>query len=212
MLDNRFWLKVNKSAANGCWEWTSCKNNAGYGMFSCRGLGYHNKKLAHRLSYEDRNGPIDAGKHILHACDNPSCVNPDHLSMGTRFDNMRDCSNKFRSGNQVVTSEMRDAIISDYLAGVPRRDIANRHGISRHTVSDYVSGRSKSWELTAEQAAALKAAKCIRPGAKLTSESVSEIKKLIRMGMDGVSISKRFGVHKATISDIKNGKCWMGVD
>lgn len=211
VLDDRFWSKVRKNPTNGCWEWNSSKNNRGYGMFSCRGLGFRNKKLAHRLSYEFHNGPIDAGKHILHACDNPSCVNPDHLSCGSRSDNMRDCSNKFRSGNQIVTDDIRASIFSEYIAGAPRDEIAKRHGVSPATVSDYISGRSKGWAITGDEGKRLLAAKRIRPGAKISVDDVREIKRLLSEGMAGKDIAAAFGVHKATVSDIKTGKCWAAI-
>ena len=54
MLDDRFWSKVDKDTASGCWEWTANKNNKGYGMFSVN--SYVGKQLAHRLCYEDAKG------------------------------------------------------------------------------------------------------------------------------------------------------------
>lgn len=212
MLDERFWSKVNKDAPGGCWEWTASRNNNGYGMFSCRGLGYEHKKLAHRLSYESANGPIEFGKHVLHACDNPSCVNPAHLSAGTRVDNMRDCSNKFRSGNQIVTEAMHLGIIGDYLSGIPKKDIAAKYGVKVCTISDYVSGRSKPWATDEAQRAEIIKAKRTKPSAVLDREKVIEIKSLIANGVSGLEIARRFGVHKATVSDIKVGKCWRDVE
>lgn len=212
MLDERFWSKVNKDAPGGCWVWTANRNNAGYGMFSCRGLGFFHKKLAHRLSYEFSSGPIPQGKHVMHSCDNPACVNPDHLSVGTRSDNMRDCANKFRSGNQIVTSEMRNAIISDYISGTPRREIAKKHGISPATVSDYISGKAMGWMFTRETREEIAHSKQTKPSAKLNKSQVSEIKSLIRSGVSGVEIASRFNIHRATVSDIKTGRIWRDVD
>lgn len=70
----------------GCWVWTGHTVNSGYGLF------YFNSTptLAHRASYEMYKGPITSGMEILHSCDNKKCVNPDHLSLGTRGDNIRD--------------------------------------------------------------------------------------------------------------------------
>lgn len=81
----RFTDKVSDSAF-GCWEWMSSKTPLGYGQFSIGNF----PRYAHRLAYELWRGVIPAGMSVLHTCDNPSCVNPDHLWLGTQADNMRD--------------------------------------------------------------------------------------------------------------------------
>lgn len=97
----RFWAKTNRSA--GCWMWTGGKGRGGYGVFSIHcpasaGIGRAAKHVkAHRLSWTIANGAAPpSGCDIMHACDTPLCVNPAHLSAGTRLDNMRDCSRKGR--------------------------------------------------------------------------------------------------------------------
>ena len=76
--------------------WTGSKNNMGYGRISVKGK----VKLTHRISWEMTKQPIPKGVSILHKCDNPLCVNPEHLMEGTQKDNMRDMSEKNRWGNQ----------------------------------------------------------------------------------------------------------------
>ena len=93
ILDDRFWSKVNKDAPGGCWEWTA-GNVAGYGLFwgrKPRGMA-----RAHRLSWEAVNGPIPTGLDVCHHCDNPPRINPGHLFLGTRHDNMEDARIKGR--------------------------------------------------------------------------------------------------------------------
>ena len=88
----RFWDRVDKT--DGCWNWMGVKNKKGYGSFGCiKGIN-----LAHRASWFIHNGEIPKDKDnnycgtklVLHECDNPSCVNPDHLFLGTDVDNGRD--------------------------------------------------------------------------------------------------------------------------
>jgi len=81
---------------NGCWLWTGSKNKKGYGQV------FYNSKLikAHRFSYEVFKEPIPKGMHVCHSCDIPSCINPDHLWVGTAKDNMIDMGKKGRTVNQ----------------------------------------------------------------------------------------------------------------
>lgn len=85
-----FWARVQKS--EGCWLWTGAKNRNGYGY-----LGMNNKDiLAHRFSWIVNVGEIRAGKCVLHRCDVPACVRPDHLFVGDHLTNVRDCIAKGR--------------------------------------------------------------------------------------------------------------------
>lgn len=78
----------------GCWEWTGGKYASGYGVFrAASGPG-----LAHRSAYRLFVGPIPDGMLVCHTCDNPPCVNPDHLFLGSQLDNMRDAAAKGRVG------------------------------------------------------------------------------------------------------------------
>lgn len=92
MLDDRFWSKVDMNPHH-CWEWQAGKNQYGYGRY------WHDGKLraAHRVSFEHFNGYLSSKLDVLHKCDNPSCVNPDHLRLGTHQDNMDDRGAKGRT-------------------------------------------------------------------------------------------------------------------
>lgn len=91
--EERFWARVQKT--DGCWLWIGGRNKAGYGNFSPGGTA--SMIGAHRVSYELHYGPIPQGLHVLHRCDVPSCVRPDHLFLGTVADNVRDMYDKGRA-------------------------------------------------------------------------------------------------------------------
>jgi len=89
----RFWAKV-KRPESGCWEWTASTDERGYGRFGIRVPVYK----AHRVSWTIHHGQIPDGLEACHTCDNPSCVRPDHLFLGTQADNLEDCARKGRNG------------------------------------------------------------------------------------------------------------------
>jgi hypothetical protein len=85
----RLFKKV-RPTTSGCLEWSGCKTHGGYGTITVFNIRWS----THRLSWTVFNGPIPNGLHVLHKCDNPSCVHPDHLFVGEHKDNMRDASVK----------------------------------------------------------------------------------------------------------------------
>jgi hypothetical protein len=122
----RFWLHVDKrSAATGCWPWTAAKTN-GYGSFS---MPDRTRVRAHRFSYELHFGKIPPGLMVMHSCDNPACVNPDHLSVGTNLDNCLDKVCKDRSGFKLRAGQVR-AIRQQAAAGVSQAMLAKTHRVS----------------------------------------------------------------------------------
>ncbi len=139
----RFFDKVR--ITKHCWVWIAPKGKKGYGRFKFRGDGI----LAHRFSYQLFVGPIEPGEHILHRreCGNPSCVNPNHLYMGTNADNMRDrglWGNPIR-GERVGISKLLEsdvlAIRRAYKTGrYYFREIADIFNISRAQAYRIVRG------------------------------------------------------------------------
>lgn len=90
----RFWSKVDKNGAGGCWVWLRSKDRNGYGRFSARAIR-RSPMLAHRVAWFLWYGKLPV-KGLMHLCDNPSCVNPAHLREGTQKENMWDASVKGR--------------------------------------------------------------------------------------------------------------------
>lgn len=84
---------------SGCWEWQGARQRMGHGVIG-RGRRGEGTVLVHRLSWEVHNGPVPVGMCVCHHCDNPPCVNPDHLFVGTRNDNNQDMMRKGRHASQ----------------------------------------------------------------------------------------------------------------
>lgn len=94
-INERFFEKVFKNPVTGCWEWQGAHGLDGHGQFVVE----HKKVIASRFSWELVHGKIPEGMNVCHKCDNPPCVNPDHLFLGTQSDNIRDCVSKGRLNN-----------------------------------------------------------------------------------------------------------------
>lgn len=141
--ENRFWEKVNKNGPNGCWLWTNSLNRAGYGRL---GVG-DTIVLAHRFSYELHKGPIEDGLGCLHRCDNPACVNPDHLFLGTQNDNIQDMINKKRNSLPLMRAKLTEsdvlAIRQLHKAGERLVTLGKRYNVTPETISDIV--KHKTW-------------------------------------------------------------------
>lgn len=138
---NNFWNKVIKT--DTCWLWSAAKDKDGYGIFHCESKN----RRAHRISWELSNGKIKNNLLVLHKCDNPTCINPSHLFLGTTKDNVNDRVKKGRSGFGVTSKiDYKKAIkIRELFSkGVnTRKELAYKFSIHRRTVSDIIS--NKSW-------------------------------------------------------------------
>lgn len=141
-LQDRFNSKVRITP--GCWHWTGALSGLRYG-----GLKHEGKVLkAHRLSFELAHGPVPDGMQVLHRCDRPTCVNPDHLWLGTHLDNMRDMFAKKRrraplgelNGRAKLTAEQAAAIRADSRSVA---ELSKAFGVSK--VQIYNIRKSVSW-------------------------------------------------------------------
>lgn len=140
---------------NGCWEWTKYLDHDGYGKFTLVTPG-HAFQFAHRAAFFLKHGEFDYSLFVLHRCDNPPCVNPDHLFLGTAKDNAVDMMRKGR-GNKYVfglpDSHMKakltwdDAKTIRHLYFAERRtqqEIGDYFGVTKNNISSIV--RRNSWK------------------------------------------------------------------
>jgi hypothetical protein len=146
MSQERFFQKIKKTEA--CWIWTGRKNWKGYGEVKCNNKSYK----SHRLSWIIHFGCIPEKMCILHKCDNPCCVNPNHLFLGTHQDNMIDMFQKGRGnrafGTRVTPSKLNEekvrSLRNDFYSGMKRDDILMKYSISKRAM--YLVAKRITWK------------------------------------------------------------------
>lgn len=171
----RFFAKVDKtSSPRGCWEWTAGKNKNGYGKFYAL-----KHDTAHRVSYIMHVGEIPVGMLVCHHCDNPACVNPNHLFLGTPADNSADMVAKGRSAKGDKSSVRLN------MASRPRGDA---HHLRRMP------------ELVKKGTA--------HPRHKLTEAQVLEIRALYKAGVGTGKLESLYGMSGGAIYAIVHRRTW----
>lgn len=150
-LAERFWAKVDRSdGPDACWLWTGATTGAGYGRITLGSPGPSPLIQATHVAWGMANGPVPDGIEVLHNCptgDNPRCVNPSHLFLGTQAVNMADKVAKDRQhkGEQIhnakLTGEEVDDIRTLYASGTRVTDLATLFGVCHQHISDLVNRR-----------------------------------------------------------------------
>jgi len=209
-----FFSRCRKSDT-GCWIWTGTLSNSGYGYFKSiagrKGLGRGD--IAHRLSHKLFIGPIPDGLDVLHSCDTPACVNPNHLRAGTRKENMADCIKRGRfklpaprPGTLNDLAKLTDADVVDIRNSAQSlKDLSKKYGIDRTNIHQIITG--KTWthvpmpEKRVEKADGR---------AKLTRNQVMAIKSA-DASIPHSQLSRQYGVGVPLISMIRNGRIWKSV-
>ncbi len=149
VLRERFDAKWERCAKTGCWLWTASTAGRGYGQL--RVPGTRRNVYAHRFSYELFKGPIPRGMQLLHSCDNPGCVNPEHLSIGTCKDNLQDMKSKGRhlrgerNARAVLAPGQVEAIkVLLNHSGLSQVEIGRQFGVHQTIISKIKRG--ERWE------------------------------------------------------------------
>lgn len=222
--EERFWAFVE--VVGDCWEWRGNASPRGYGQFG-RGGRTEGKAMAHRWSYERYVGPITDGLYVCHACDNPPCVRPDHLFLGTQLDNIRDMITKGRRvigvsnpprGEASPKAKLTEAQVCQIRAryesgnetqaalsasfGVAPTQISKIIRGTRWNTGDLAIAESRRWARKG------RAAGENNSRAKLTRAQVLEIRAIAPGSESQREIASRFGVALITISRIRRGVAW----
>ena len=195
ILDNVDWVK-------GCWIWKRSVNGDGYGNTWANGKSMH----AHRLLYLIFKGEIKEGLCVCHHCDNPSCVNPEHLWLGSHKDNMKDMTRKKRTlygeqrPNNKIPSTLYREIAKKYKNGITQIQLAKEYKCSPSAIWNAVHkivpvGRRG---FVGEK----------HPRAKLTASQVKEIKKLFKEKKSNKEISLIYNVTHQLINRIRKNIIW----
>lgn len=140
-----FWSKVNKTST--CWLWTASTRGKGYGGFHSHGVMY----AAHRFSWILKHGSVPEGLHVLHRCDNPACVRPSHLFLGTNADNVADKMSKKRhrnlQGEKHPLSKLTDQDVKQIRKlqseGALHRELAKQFNVTKGTIGFII--RQETW-------------------------------------------------------------------
>lgn len=192
-VEERFWAKVNKNGPTvrgplgPCWVWTAHLDEHGYGQFMLR-----TRKIARapRFAWGLTNGEIPDGLHTLHRCDNPACVRPEHLFLGSRRDNALDMMSKGRQNFQRDPS-LRPRGVTHGLVKDPSKAARGARHSSRTKPEKILKGSDHGMSV-------------------LTESDVREIRRLAGQ-VTHVDLARRFGVVKGTIGHVIRRSTWRHV-
>lgn len=155
VIKSRLLSKVVVDNVTGCWNWNGGKGFGGYGKMKVD----NKSQLTHRVAYRVFIGEIPEDICVCHKCDNPSCVNPDHLFLGTQSDNMKDAykkgrvkldeiskNNQYKKGHKAYNRILPDSLVIEIKRmiklGISPSDIANKLNVKKQVVADIKRGQA----------------------------------------------------------------------
>jgi len=208
---------------SGCYHFDGCSDKDGYGLFQVDGF----RMRAHRFSYIIYNNmqfPADE-LFVCHTCDNPNCINPNHLFLDTHLGNENDKTQKNRrpKGNELNRSDvLNDDIIYQLIIDIYNNkyscinEIEFKLGVHRDTISDILKG--KTWKhITNQLSVPLQTIKDIviqktKLKTKMTGQLILEIKQDLKLGLTQKSISENRNISKSVIGRIYRGETYSHIN
>lgn len=201
----RFWRKVNKLPGDGCWEWTGHRSSAGYGGMHADGI----RKWTHRYSWEIHNGPIPSDMCVCHKCDNPACVRPDHLFLGTKKDNGLDMARKGRHGLAKLNPASALDIYTRWQNGeCTATELAKEYDVNTGTIFNIANGIVWAHATGAAKRKPTRTRSCrtLRVGKGTTTwRVIAEVCK----GVDPISVSESRSGDVEILLELWKSKMWV---
>ena len=198
--ESRFWSRVDKNGSlpphmphlGPCWVWVGGTFSSGYGSFWLSGRSSH----AHRVAWELTYGKIPDGLFVLHCCDRPLCVRPEHLFIGTHADNVRDRDEK---GRQARGDRSGARLHPETRSRGRRHSIIMRRVAARgdRNAARLYPERTPRGELVGTS--------------KLTANGVRRIRRLSEQGLSQCEIAKHTSVCRSQVGNILRGESWRHV-
>lgn len=199
-LEERFWEKIKKAGSSECWEWVAYKDIGGYGIIAVNKI----TQKAHRVSWILHYGEIPDGMFVLHKCDNPACVNPDHLFLGTQQENIQDMVNKKRHSRheshrsaKLTRQDVKD-IIELRRQKISMRKIADMYNITNCTVHSICQGIA--WREVTENN--VDDIKNMHLGHKFDTAKLPQVIELVQTDKTTKEIAEQFGVSDRELTHI----------
>ena len=199
-IQTRFENFINKDQT--CWLWLAAKDKDGYGLLKVNGK----QKRAHRISYEQYIGIIPKGLFVCHSCDNPSCVNPTHLFVGTNSDNQKDAVQKgLLTGRKGIDHPMARLSEKDVISIIndkrSERDIAKSYNVCYQQINNIKN--KKSWNHITKTYIVYKYRQ------NVGQEMADKIRSLCKHGYTRKEVAVMFSRRIETIHSIMQGRCYQ---
>jgi transposase-like protein len=197
-IAERFSEKYKVNTKTGCWDWIATKVTGGYGMLSPdrRNSDYQRNVLAHRFSYEHHIGPVPAGMIVCHNCDNPSCVNPEHLFLSTTKGNMEDMEGKGRA--RILSKEKVRLAQSLLRQGHSQTWVAEYFAVNRSTLQRAMKLAARG-DYGPEVATEL-----VGKYVRVSEDDKAAIRALLTEGISVSEVARRFNIDRKHVRTIRD--------
>lgn len=191
---------------NGCWEWPGGTSQ----RYPLTSVGNKSIRL-NRFAWETYKGKIPEGMNVLHTCDNPRCINPEHLWLGTQQENIHDMLEKGRGQKGLRCPKLTPADVVAMkerfnAGGCTYRGLAREYGVDVRWMRGIMQG--EKWKGVGEDTRE-KAVEVSKGNKKMTNKKAKEIRVLLKKGVSIEELQERYGVSQTTVYEAKKGRVWQ---